>query len=175
MTHILFLDLKEFFLKKTNRSSITGFINYDQGKYKQSIVEWLEGFSSLEDAKKSFIKKFTATYEETCPRLPKKFCNNADLSLLFVEAQLNKRAMIEGTKTLNRATRTASRKAKYTLSKRSEPSSAGVSEPSSPRRSETRSTNRPSTFDLFEEYIKDCKKMSQKRGFDLETEIHKLL
>lgn len=107
--------------------------------------------------------------------IKKKFHNNADLSLLFVEARLNKRAMIEGTKTLNRATRIASRKAKYTLSKISEPSSPGVSEPSSPRRSETRSTNRPSTFDLFKEYINDCKKLFQKRAFDLEIEVHKLL
>jgi hypothetical protein len=162
----LFLDLKEFFLKKYDRSTIVGFINYDHGKYKQSIVEWFEGFDSFKDAEESFFKKFTTVYAETCPNSQKKF-NNGDLSPLFVEAQLNKRAMIEGTKTLDRAIRAASRRAKRSLSERSKASSST---------SGTGSIgNEQPTSDLLMVYIENCKQIARKRGFNIETEMHKLL
>lgn len=80
--------------RKYDRFTIIEFINHDHGKYKESVVEWFEGFHSQ-----------------------KKFNNPADLGLLFVKAQLNKRTMKEGAKTLDRAIRAASHRTKRSFQK----------------------------------------------------------
>ncbi|KAG1142972.1 hypothetical protein G6F37_007325 [Rhizopus arrhizus] len=71
-------------------------------------------------AEEALFKNFITVHAETCPHSQKKFNNAADSSPLFVKAQLNKRAIKERTKTLDRAIRAASRRVKRSLLERSE-------------------------------------------------------
>ncbi|KAI9022192.1 hypothetical protein CLU79DRAFT_719170 [Phycomyces nitens] len=180
--------LENYIKTKKARSTIQGFINNDENHIEVLIV-WFETFVEYDDALKSFTSKFKQVYKDIIKKSYKSKAK-VDMKRIFQQSKSQTNAMVNRSKVLDEATNAASERlilrlkrspkivpgassfsSSYTAGASS--STTGASSSTAGASSSTAAAS--SIEEKLNSYIKSCKDKSRKHGFNLQTQVHKVL